>query len=141
MDEIRLVFPTSLYARCWRAGPLHKRRVDGSATAALPARAPAAAGTHNRRDQRLRLRAAPDMAPRVRCCHLWAGARRGVQGARRASADTRVGLVNTTPQRKSSGPKVKCAASRAHLTLSADVRYRGDRLRTSTPAGDLPHGP
>ena len=40
----RLVALPLVYARSWRSGPLHKRRMDSATTAALPARPPARRG-------------------------------------------------------------------------------------------------
>jgi hypothetical protein len=57
--------------------------MDGPPTAALPARAPPAAGTHTRRVARLLMRPASDVALRVRRRDVRAGTRRRVQLASR----------------------------------------------------------
>ena len=76
----------SYAGRGWRAGAVDDGPMDGQAAAALSARAPAAAGAHDRRHDRLFMRASSDVAVRVRRGHLRAGADRAVQSARRAGA-------------------------------------------------------
>ena len=76
----------SYASRGWRAGAVDDGPMDGQAAAALSARAPAAAGAHDRRHDRLFMQASPDVAVRVRRGHLRAGADRAVQSARRAGA-------------------------------------------------------
>ena len=74
-------------------------QMDGQAAAALSARAPAAAGAHDRRHDRLFMRASPDVAVRVRRGHLRAGADRAVQSARRAGAGALTrGLILLAPR-------------------------------------------
>jgi hypothetical protein len=75
-----------MYARGRRAGAVDVGAMDGKATTALPARAPAAAGAHSRRVDRVLVRASPDVAVRVWGGHVRAGARRGVQFVERAGA-------------------------------------------------------
>jgi hypothetical protein len=62
--------------------------MDGKATIALPAWAPAAAGAHSRGVDRLLMRPASDVAVRVRRGHVRAGVDPIVLSARRSSADT-----------------------------------------------------
>jgi hypothetical protein len=62
--------------------------MDGKATIALPAWAPAAAGAHSRGVDRLLMRPASDVAVRVRRGHVRAGVDPIVLSARRSCADT-----------------------------------------------------
>jgi hypothetical protein len=127
-----------MYARGRRAGAIHNRAMDGKATTALPARAPATAGTHAGLVDRLLMRPPSDLALRVRHRHLRAGARRGVQFVERAGADAGLASIRSPCRAdRRSAPSNWSSAS-----YSVPLWLRGPTLRAcatsppSTPSCD-----
>jgi hypothetical protein len=130
------------YARGRRAGAVHHRAMDGSTAAVLPARPPVGAGTHARRVDRLLMRAAPDLALRVRRCDVRPGAGRGMQSARRPGAGARLvapigmplpsklsfqsigGALRTARQHLSRAARPGSNSPRLTQRSASDARYR-----------------
>jgi hypothetical protein len=126
-----------MYARGRRAGAVDDRPMDGQAAAVLPARSPAATGTHPRRVDRLLMRASSDLALRVRRGHIRAGARRGVQFVERAGADAGLASIRSPCRAdRRSAPSNCHQLAKACLYGCADLgsaraRPRNHRLRAA----------